>query len=457
MPRPNGRKDWRRSAPTKPKYSSGSRRTGVFARRRFYAAQMNLAMQAWEAGQVARMLQLLESQRPRFDQDDLRGFDWYYLWRLCQGAYRYSLPTLNYDNASPVAISPDGKTLASGYGGTVRLWDVSTGRQSGELTGHGNMVGWLAFAPDGKTLASSDETETVRLWDLATGKARATVQPGQVVRGVQFTGDSQTLVLGGQGVKLWDVVANQEVATLGESDKGSSYVAVSPDGTVVAASGADEVRIWMRDGSEWHEAPPLTGVGWYPPVAISPDGKLLAIGYHGLRLFDLPSRQERPALQGHTGAVYAIAFAREGKHLVSGGQDRTVRRWDVATGKQQACIANPGPVYGLALTPDASVVGRHGHRRHPGVGRCSADTGHLFCVTRRPCMLWRSRQTERCSRPMGWTERNFGTRLDGREIITLATAPALKNTWWSFALAFLPDGRSLATSGTAEDTVDLWS
>src|SRR5262249_25069018 len=56
------------------------------ARHRFYAAQMNLAMQAWEANQPARTLELLESQRPRFDDEDLRGFEWYYLWQLCQGS-----------------------------------------------------------------------------------------------------------------------------------------------------------------------------------------------------------------------------------------------------------------------------------------------------------------------------------------------------------------------------------
>ena len=52
----------------------------VLARRRFYAAQINLAHQAWEAGQMARVLELLESQRPRPDEEDLRSFEWYYLW-----------------------------------------------------------------------------------------------------------------------------------------------------------------------------------------------------------------------------------------------------------------------------------------------------------------------------------------------------------------------------------------
>src|SRR6185503_16378758 len=126
------------------------------------------AMQAWEEGHPARVLQLLESQRSRFDQDDLRGFDWYYLWRLCQGTYRFSLPTLSVDNASTIAISTDGATLATVYGTTVRLWDVSTGRQIAELPGHINTISGLSFAPDGNTLAAADESATVKLWDLAT-------------------------------------------------------------------------------------------------------------------------------------------------------------------------------------------------------------------------------------------------------------------------------------------------
>src|SRR5205814_821370 len=56
----------------------------------------------------------------------------------------------------------------------------------------------------------------------------------------------------------------------------------------------------------------------------------------------------------------AVAFSGDGKRLASGGADRTVRMWEVATGKQQVCIADPGPVYGLALAPDASVVAAMG-------------------------------------------------------------------------------------------------
>jgi serine/threonine protein kinase len=82
----------------------------LIARRRFYAAQMNLAQQAWDAGQPARVLELLEGQRPKFDQEDLRSFEWYYLWRLCHAQQRWALHG-HKDQIWGLAFSPDGKTF----------------------------------------------------------------------------------------------------------------------------------------------------------------------------------------------------------------------------------------------------------------------------------------------------------------------------------------------------------
>ena len=71
---------------------------------------------------------------------------------------------------APLTFVPDNKILALGSGETVVLWDVATGKELRTLKGHTDAVAGLAFAPDGKTLATAGLDRTVRLWDVADGK-----------------------------------------------------------------------------------------------------------------------------------------------------------------------------------------------------------------------------------------------------------------------------------------------
>src|SRR5262249_9762893 len=133
------------------------------ARRRYCAAQTNLAMQAWESGDPARTLELLETQRPKFDQEDLRGFDWYYLWKLCHRGLRARLNR----HGDLVAFLPDG-TLVSTGNGSFKLWDVSSDREKARWP-------WvycqgLSVSPDGAFLATWSDKEPTRIWDVKSRK-----------------------------------------------------------------------------------------------------------------------------------------------------------------------------------------------------------------------------------------------------------------------------------------------
>ena len=101
---------------------------------------------------------------------DRRGWEWYYLKRLCHT----DLLTLggHTDAVNGVAYSPDGTRLASASSdGTVRVWDAITGQEVlPPLRGHTGEVYAVAYSPDGKKLASASHDKTVRVWDATTGK-----------------------------------------------------------------------------------------------------------------------------------------------------------------------------------------------------------------------------------------------------------------------------------------------
>ena len=166
---------------------------------------------------------------------------------------------------------------------------------------------------------------------------------------------------------VWDMAAHKEIAKDGggpsaaplhETDRVIVAVAFTPDGvSLVAADHGGTVRIW--DTNTWSLEETLK----FPDITamdISRDGRLLALGFgrsaspdSGIVLWDFQSRTHRRTLRGHR--PMAVAFAPDGRTLVSTSQLHDVVLWDVATGKpMQTFAAHAGSVLGAAFSADGT-------------------------------------------------------------------------------------------------------
>jgi WD40 repeat protein/tRNA A-37 threonylcarbamoyl transferase component Bud32 len=264
-----------------------------------------------------------------------------------------------------VAISPDGRTLASaGEDRVVKLWDLAAGRVLHTLAAHTDAVFGLAFSPDGKQLASGSRDGTIALWDVDSGAERRCLRGhARSFSRLGFSPDGRALAAGGEGglVKRWDVDSGQEDSPLPGHAGAVRCVAFSPDGKRLASGGEDRtVRLHdlARGTRQTFPAP-----GAVNDLAFSPDGRTLAaVGdapEGAVRLWDLATGRET-TWQGHTGPVRGLAFSPAAPLLATCGDDGTVRLWELTGSAAAARTVGPGPFGGpvrsVAFTPDGRYL-----------------------------------------------------------------------------------------------------
>ena len=309
---------------------------------------------------------------------------------LALGAARHVWRTGGW--AFDVAFTPDGKTLlAAVRDGKLRAYDVESGKMR-ELGRTKGPIEAVAVSPDGSTIVTGGGLGDVVVWPLRGGTKHVLADSGRPVSEIMFDPSGQRLLVDRDGVaeiigldgvvtrlgpesvvrsavasqdwsKRIGKVAPNQVAVLADAGprvvaqtaSNIGFMALSPKGDVVLVH--DDQGVWMVP----YTGGQLTKLADYDAKLVdmvwSPDGRQVAlIGHlHDIPVVDLETRQVHE-LRGHSDAIYRAEFSRDGRSLLSAGDDGTARVWKIAEGTSIVLRGHDDDVYRARFSPDERTV-----------------------------------------------------------------------------------------------------
>ncbi len=270
------------------------------------------------------------------------------------------------------------------------------------------------------------------------------------------------------GVKfaVWSVASRQQLYKKTVHLDRIFAASISPDSQTLATTGENSVVLWdLATGTRRSETDD-TG-GQVCRVEFSPDGKLLASVSYGkgndvVTLWDPSTTQVVGTLAGHASLVRGIAFTRDGKTVATGGADRSVRLWDVATRQQKSILQGPKSTTEAPGTPVAITAVAYSP---DGSAATASEDGQVTIYGPLPFGLARS-----------WNAHVDATATlafspDGKTLVTAGYDKLVKfwnpetgellrtltgHTGWVVSLAFSHDGQTLA-SGSYDRSIRLWN
>ena len=295
-----------------------------------------------------------------------------------------------------VAFSADGSLLLTGSNDkTVRLWDVATGEERMTLNAD-EVINSVALSPTGHIAAAGLESGRIVIWDLADGSqlrriaAHEKPSGGTVARvmSLEFSSDGKRLLSGGDdgSVRTWDVENGEQLQRFEGTGSPVQTVTWSFDGSkILAAEYAGVFSLWdMKSGKLLQR----NGKATDKHVAFAPDGRRIV---SGLKVFDSTSGEVVTQLQTDQPIeLTGIQFTTDGRFVVAGVRDASLRVWDAMTGREVARVDND---HRVTQKIDVSPDGRHvasggGVRWDNNAGELVRDGDYALRLWRLPESLW---------------------------------------------------------------------
>jgi WD40 repeat protein len=299
-----------------------------------------------------------------------------------------------------ITLSPDGKSFLTGSSGELWLWDIDKDTERVRFPDAAGNIMDAGFSLDGQRVIGPAQIGTVVVWDVKPGEkakeaarfkidnwvesAFALSDPARVFYANRFGGriydldkkaelparflgeravrskdGKRILSADGKALYLWDA-SGKELSNV-ELPGAPFRIALASDGKLALAAVGNNVHQWDMDAKK--EGKRLDTPASVYAVAISPDGKRALTGGFDkkLRLWDLATGKELHCFHDHTGPVSAVAFLPDGRQALSGSSDKSIRLWQLSdesaparteVGEVRTYLGHDGPVASVAFAPD---------------------------------------------------------------------------------------------------------